>query len=59
LILVGSEDSLTPVAEAEALRDGIRKARMRVIEGAGHLSNMESPREFNAALIEFIDSLKH
>jgi pimeloyl-ACP methyl ester carboxylesterase len=59
LILVGSEDSLTPVAEAEALRDGIPQARMRVIEGAGHLSNMENPQEFNAALIEFIDSLKH
>ncbi|HKP84595.1 MAG TPA: alpha/beta hydrolase [Blastocatellia bacterium] len=59
LIIVGSEDALTPVAEAEALRDGIRESRMRVIEGAGHLSNLEYPREFNDALIEFVDSLSH
>lgn len=57
LILVGSEDSLTPVAEAEALRDGIPGTRLKVIEGAGHLSNLENPHEFNAALIEFINSL--
>ncbi|MFL6275981.1 MAG: alpha/beta fold hydrolase [Blastocatellia bacterium] len=57
LIVVGAEDGLTPVAEAEALRDGIRGARLQIIEGAGHLSNLERPHEFNAALIEFIDSL--
>jgi pimeloyl-ACP methyl ester carboxylesterase len=58
LVIVGSEDRLTPVPESEALRDGIKGARFKVIEGAGHLSNMERPAEFNAALIEFIDSLK-
>jgi pimeloyl-ACP methyl ester carboxylesterase len=57
LILVGAEDELTPVAEAEALRDGIRGARLQVIEGAGHLSNVECPQSFNAALIEFVESL--
>ena len=57
LIVVGAEDMLTPVAEAEAMRDGIRGARLQVIEGAGHLSNIERPQEFNAALIEFIESL--
>jgi pimeloyl-ACP methyl ester carboxylesterase len=57
LIVVGAEDQLTPVAEAESLRDGIRGARLRVIEGAGHLSNIERPVEFNAALTEFIESL--
>ena len=58
LILVGSEDTLTPPAEAESLRGGIRGARLRVIEDAGHLSNLEQPAEFNAALIEFITSLE-
>ena len=57
LIIVGSEDKLTPVAESEAMRDGIPHARLVVIEGAGHLSNMERPEQFNAALIEFIQSL--
>ncbi len=57
LILVGAEDTLTPLAEG--LRAGIRGARLRVLDGAGHLSNLEAPHEFNAALIEFIESLRH
>jgi 3-oxoadipate enol-lactonase len=57
LIIVGSEDTLTPVAEAEGLGNGIRGARIRVIEGAGHLSNLEQPEEFNAGFTEFIESL--
>ena len=58
LILVGAEDQLTPVVEAEGMRDGIHGARLQVIDGAGHLSNLERPHEFNAALIEFIESLE-
>jgi len=58
LIIVGSEDTLTPVSEAEGLRAGIRGAEMRIIDGAGHLSNMEQPESFNVALTDFIESLK-
>ena len=58
LILVGAEDTLTRVAESESLRDSIHQAELHIIEGAGHLSNLEQPHEFNAALIKFIQSLK-
>src|SRR6185503_16034482 len=58
LIAVGAEDSITPVGEAEALRNGIPHSRMRVIPGAGHLSNLEQPVEFNRALGEFIRELQ-
>ncbi|MEK6408505.1 MAG: alpha/beta hydrolase [Acidobacteriota bacterium] len=58
LIIVGSEDTLTPVAEAESLLSGIRGARLRTIESAGHLSNIERPQEFNAVLTKFIESVK-
>jgi 3-oxoadipate enol-lactonase len=58
LIIVGTEDMLTPVAEAESMRGGIRGASLRTIESAGHLSNIERPEEFNAALIDFIESVK-
>jgi pimeloyl-ACP methyl ester carboxylesterase len=54
LIIVGAEDTLTPVSEAESLRDGIRGARLEVIDGAGHLSNLEQPEKFNSVLIDFI-----
>lgn len=56
LIVVGSEDTLTPVTEAERMRNGIRGALLRIIDDAGHLSNIEKPEEFNAALIDFIAS---
>lgn len=55
LIIVGSEDKLTPVKDSEALRDAIPGAGLRIIEGAGHLSNMERAEEFNSALTDFLD----
>jgi pimeloyl-ACP methyl ester carboxylesterase len=58
LIVVGSEDTLTPVADAESLRNGIPGARMCVIESAGHLSNLERPDAFNTALDQFVERLK-
>ncbi|MFY9570569.1 MAG: alpha/beta fold hydrolase [Blastocatellia bacterium] len=58
LIIVGSEDTLTPVSEAESLRNGIRGSRLCIIDGAGHLSNLEQPEEFNTALSDFIGSLR-
>ena len=58
LIAVGAEDSLTPIAEAEALRNGIPHSRMQIVPGAGHLSNLEQPAEFNRHLGEFIRELQ-
>jgi 3-oxoadipate enol-lactonase len=58
LIIVGSEDELTPPEEAENLRSGIPGARLRVIANAGHLSNLEQPEQFNAELTGFIGSLE-
>jgi pimeloyl-ACP methyl ester carboxylesterase len=54
LIIVGSEDKLTPVKDSEALRDAIQGAEFKIIESAGHLSNMERPEEFNAILMDFL-----
>jgi pimeloyl-ACP methyl ester carboxylesterase len=54
LVIAGVEDKLTPVAEAEAMRSNIPDASLRIIESAGHLSNMENADEFNAELGEFI-----
>jgi pimeloyl-ACP methyl ester carboxylesterase len=57
LILVGNEDAVTPPADAEAMNAKIEGSRLVVIEGAGHLSNVERPSEFNRALVEFLRSL--
>ncbi|HEX8920737.1 MAG TPA: alpha/beta fold hydrolase [Pyrinomonadaceae bacterium] len=58
LILVGSEDQLTPPADAELMRREIRGSRLELIEGASHLSNLERPAEFNRALLDFLDALQ-
>jgi 3-oxoadipate enol-lactonase len=57
LVLVGSEDKLTPPAEAEVIHKGISNAKLLVIEKSGHLSNLETPETFNSALLEFLESL--
>jgi pimeloyl-ACP methyl ester carboxylesterase len=58
LILVGSEDKLTPPSDAEVMKREIRGSRLSVIEGASHLSNLERPLEFNHALKSFLDELQ-
>jgi 3-oxoadipate enol-lactonase len=54
LVLVGEEDTLTPVAEARKIADGVPDGRLVVIPAAGHLSNLENPAAFNKALAEFL-----
>ncbi|HZA27553.1 MAG TPA: alpha/beta fold hydrolase [Actinomycetota bacterium] len=49
-IVVGSADALTPPAMSEAMAEAIPDAELIVLEGAGHLSNMEDPERFLSAL---------
>lgn len=57
LVVAGEEDTLTPIAFHETLRDGIPGARLAVIPGAGHLPNLEQPDAFNAVLHQFLSQL--
>jgi pimeloyl-ACP methyl ester carboxylesterase len=55
--VVGREDVYTPVAQAEQLRDGIPGAKLAVIEGAGHMPNLEQVDVFNEALGSWLRGL--
>lgn len=57
LVLVGSDDSLTPPAVAETLAAGIAGSQLAVIQGAGHLANLEQPELFNTAVRTFLERL--
>jgi 3-oxoadipate enol-lactonase len=57
LLLWGAEDVLSPLAEAEKIKDGIPGSRLELIPRAGHLSNMENPEPWNAALRAFLAGL--
>lgn len=54
LVVVGEEDEITPPAESVILRDRIPGARLVTVAGAGHLSSLEQPEAWNAALREFL-----
>jgi 3-oxoadipate enol-lactonase len=56
LVLVGDHDVVTPLDLSEELVDIIPDARLEVIRGAGHLSNLEKPDAFNKAVEQFIDA---
>jgi len=58
LVVVGSLDAITPPADAELLKREIRGARLEIIEGAGHVSNLERTAEFNSALEKFLRELE-
>ncbi|MBI3975877.1 MAG: alpha/beta fold hydrolase [Armatimonadetes bacterium] len=57
LVLVGEEDTLTPPDSARAIASGIPGARLTVLSRAGHLSSLESAREFNHEMIGFLEGL--
>jgi pimeloyl-ACP methyl ester carboxylesterase len=53
LVVVGSEDALSAPAEARAMAAAMPNARVAEIPEAGHLSNLENPDAFTAALAGF------
>jgi pimeloyl-ACP methyl ester carboxylesterase len=57
LVVVGEEDTLTPVAESNKIAEAIVNAELVVIPRAGHLSNIEQPEAFNVAMTNFLSRL--
>ncbi len=55
LIIVGDDDRVTPRPLSEEMHRTIPGSELAVIEGAGHLSNLEQPAAFNLALARFLD----
>jgi pimeloyl-ACP methyl ester carboxylesterase len=57
LLIWGDADKRSPLSVGQAMRDTIRGARLEVIRGAGHLTNLERPKEFNEMVRKFCFSL--
>ncbi|MDH4169992.1 MAG: alpha/beta hydrolase [Acidimicrobiia bacterium] len=57
LMVVGSQDILTPVADSELLAATIPGSRMAVIRGAAHGLMIEHARIFNDTVLEFLDEV--
>lgn len=56
LLLVGRQDSWSPLERHEAMAELVPGSVLRVIEDAGHMSTMEQPRAVSVALREWLAS---
>lgn len=53
LLVWGDADARSPMAVAHQMRDTMPGAKLAVIAGAGHVSNLEEPAQFNAEVRNF------
>jgi 3-oxoadipate enol-lactonase len=57
LVLCGTEDKVTPPRLSEELAKLISGAQLKLIDGAGHIGNLERPAELNRIVEEFLSRL--
>ena len=55
LIVWGERDTLVPLRDAHAFRDGIPSSRLAILRGAAHNPMVDRPADFNRLLERFID----
>ncbi|MBL0310785.1 MAG: alpha/beta hydrolase [Bacteroidetes bacterium] len=54
LIICGREDVITPLVQSEFMNKEIKGSILKVIDNAGHVSNLEQPDDFNKHLQMFL-----
>jgi pimeloyl-ACP methyl ester carboxylesterase len=55
LVLVGQEDEITPVAEAQEMAGLVgARGRLAIVPGCGHLSTLEAPEVVTAELLRWL-----
>ena len=54
LVICGQHDAISTVAEMRGISQAIPRAKFVEIADAGHMSPLEKPAEFNAAVSEFL-----
>ena len=59
LVIAGEEDLASPPEEVESMANQIPGSTFVRIPQAGHLSNMENPGAFNAAILTFLTSMEN
>lgn len=59
LVIVGEHDEISTVDEMRSIAAGIPDAKFVVIPQAGHMSPLEEPDAFLAALVPFLEQVEH
>jgi 3-oxoadipate enol-lactonase len=57
LVVAASADASLPVAQLQSMADAIAGAQWALINGAAHLSALEKPAAFEAAVHAFLERL--
>lgn len=57
LVITGDQDELMPLPTSQAMVDALPRGHLQVLKNAGHLSNLESPAAFNAAIHGYLAAL--
>jgi pimeloyl-ACP methyl ester carboxylesterase len=57
LLVWGDADARSPITVAKQFHQAIPGAKLVVISGAGHVSNLEDPARFNPAVRDFCRSV--
>jgi 3-oxoadipate enol-lactonase len=57
LVIVGDQDAGTPPAMAQAIHENLSGSELVTIKDASHLSNIEQPAAYDAALAKFYDRI--
>jgi 3-oxoadipate enol-lactonase len=55
LVIAGADDPAAPVEHAQLIATAIPSARLRVVERAAHLANVERAAEFTNAMLEHLE----
>ncbi|HZR05879.1 MAG TPA: alpha/beta hydrolase [Candidatus Udaeobacter sp.] len=58
LVLWGRDDKLVPLTFGERFHQELANSRLRIIENCGHMPQVECPREFAAAVLQFLSGAK-
>ncbi|MEU7578748.1 alpha/beta fold hydrolase [Streptomyces sp. NPDC041068] len=58
LVVVGRDDTYTPVSGAEAMHAALPDSALHVVESAAHMPNLERPDEFNAAVRTWLSRIR-
>lgn len=54
LIIGGREDQATPPDQVALIHHAVSGSRLVILEGAGHVSNLEQPGAFTSAVVDFL-----
>lgn len=58
LVICGRQDLITPPELASEMADGIRQAKLQIIEQCGHLSTLDQPEEVSRVMLDWIKGHK-